>query len=487
MPLLRSEEVELQLLLETEEKEKAKNSLINFMEYDGQGRWKRAKHLELLCSKLEDVAQGKILRLMIFMPPRHGKSECVSKKFPVWFLGRNPNEEIILTSYAADLAFDFSRIARNTLREHGHLWDVELAEDSASVGRWGIKGHRGGLVAAGVGGPITGRGAKIAIIDDPFKNWQEAASNTIREHVDQWYKSTLRTRLAPGGAIVLVMTRWHEDDLAGRLLKEAKAGGEQWETVVLSAQSESINEFGDKIKEWLWTERYSAEEYKSIKKAIGAYLWASLYQQKPSPTEGGILKRDWWKFYRQAPGRFDEIIQSWDCTFKDEKASKSGTPDYVVGQVWGRVGADKYLLDQVRDRMDFPATIQAVRTLTYKWPKARAKLIEDKANGPAVIATLKREIPGLIPVNPEGGKVVRAQAVSADIEAGNVYLPDPSIAPWVHDFIEECVAFPNGAFDDIVDAMSQSLNRLCVTGSRDKFSFNASEMDGLTKKSAWNL
>ena len=189
-----------------------------FIEYDGRGAWQPAKHLDLLCEKLEAVERGELLRLMVFMPPRHGKSEVVSKKFPAWYLGRNPDKEIIISSYSADLAYDFSRIARNTFREWGpKLWGLNLADDSSAVGRWGIQGHRGGLVAAGVGGPITGRGAHVAIIDDPFKNYEEAASETIRQKVLNWYKSTLRTRLAPGGAIVLVMTRWHEKDLAGEL------------------------------------------------------------------------------------------------------------------------------------------------------------------------------------------------------------------------------------------------------------------------------
>lgn len=178
------------------------------MEYDGRGSWQPAPHLELLCEKLEAVERGEINRLMVFLPPRHGKSEIISKKFPVWCLGRNPNREIILSSYAADLSFDFSKIARDTFREWGPvLWGLELAADSSSVGRWGVQGYRGGLVAAGVGGPITGRGAHIAIIDDPFKNYEEASSEVIRKRVANWYKSTLRTRLAPNGAIVLVMTR----------------------------------------------------------------------------------------------------------------------------------------------------------------------------------------------------------------------------------------------------------------------------------------
>ena len=389
---------------------------------------------------------------MVFMPPRHGKSQVVSKKFPAWYLGRNPNNEIIITSYAADLAYDFSRMARNTLRDWGHLWDVQLAADSSAVGRWGINEHAGALMAAGVGGPITGRGAHVAIIDDPLKNWEDALSETIRQKVWDWYLTTLRTRLAPGGAIVLVMTRWHEDDLAGRLLAEASIGGEKWEVISLAAEAEKDDPLGRKPGEWLWPERYPPAEYEDTKTALGTQKWVALYQQRPSPPEGSIIKRQWWQYYREPPAKFDEIIQSWDCAFKD-----LSTSDFVVGQVWGRVGAEYYLLDQTRDRMDFPATLQAVRQLTSKWPRARAKLIEDKANGTAVIQVLKKEIPGIIAVEPQGGKEARASAVSPSIEAGNAYLPQN--APWVKDFVDECAAFPNGAHDDQVDAMSQALMR----------------------------
>jgi predicted phage terminase large subunit-like protein len=172
------------------------------------------------------------------------------------------------------------------------------------------------------------------------------------------------------------------------------------------------------------------------------------------PSSGGIFKRTWWRFYREAPARFDEVIQSWDCTFKD-----LATSDYVVGQVWGRVGADAYLLDQVRGQMDLPATLVAVRALSAKWPNSYTKLIEDKANGPAVIASLRHELAGLIPVNPEGGKVARAHAVSPQVEAGNVHLPDPSIAPWIGGFLVEHDTFPLGVHDDQVDATTQALVR----------------------------
>ncbi|GEO26242.1 hypothetical protein AAC03nite_20270 [Alicyclobacillus acidoterrestris] len=377
----------------------------------------------------------------------------MSKKFPAWFLGRNPTKEMIITSYSADLAYDFSRIAKNTLDTWGsQLFGVEV---EGAVGRWGIKGKRGGLAAAGVGGPITGRGAHVAIIDDPFKNWQDAASSTIRENVWDWYRSTLRTRLAPKGAIVLVMTRWHEDDLAGRLLEAAKVDGEKWERVDLQAVAEEEDALGRKVGEVLWPERFAPKEYEDMRRAVGSRLWAALYQQRPSPDEGTILKREWWKFYKEIPTRFDEIVQSWDCTFKDAQTS-----DYVVGQVWGRVKGDYYLLDQIRSRMDITATMQAIRNLSAKWPKSRTKLIEDKANGPAVIQMLNREISGLVAVNPNGGKVVRAQAIAGVVEAGNVYLPDPSKVSWINDFVEECAAFPNGQNDDQVDACTQAINRM---------------------------
>lgn len=436
--------------------ELARRRLVDFMEYDSRGAWRRARHLERLCHALESIERGEIDRLMVFMPPRHGKSEVCSKKFPAWYLGRNPGKEIILSSYAADLAYDFSRIARDTLRERGpELWGVKVSSDSSAVGRWGIEGKRGGCVAAGVGGPITGRGAHVGIIDDPFKNAEEAASQTIRDKVWEWYRSTFRTRLAPGGAIVLVMTRWHEDDLAGRLIAEMQAGGEQWVIIEMQAEAEEGDPLGRAIGETLWPEHgFDKAWAEATKVAVGSYFWQALYQQRPSAPEGEILKRGWWKFYKAIPADLQEVIQSWDMTFKDSDGS-----DFVVGGVWGRKGADKYLLDQVRGRMDFPTTLAAVKALTAKWPQARAKLVEDKANGPAVIAMLKREIPGLIPVEPQGSKMARVAAVSPEIEAGNVYLPDPSIAPWVNDFIEECAAFPNGKHDDQVDQMSQALLR----------------------------
>jgi predicted phage terminase large subunit-like protein len=282
-------------------------------------------------------------------------------------------------------------------------------------------------------------------------------------------------------AMVVVMQRCHQQDLSGHLLEQ---GG--WEHLCLPAEYEGTTRktsigFYDPRKEMgelLWKERYGTPEIEDLKRRLGSYAAAGQLQQRPSPLGGGIFKRHWWRYW-QPPGanlppvivqlpdgtyqsihpvcrptRGVEQIQSWDCAFKDLETS-----DFVVGQMWGRVGAGYFLGDQVRDRMDCPTTVKAVRKLSERYPGSLAKLIEDKANGSAVIQMLQHEIPGILPVNPEGGKVARATAVSPLIEAGNVYLPHPSIAPWVNDFVEEFAAFPNGAHDDQVDAATQALLR----------------------------
>jgi predicted phage terminase large subunit-like protein len=378
----------------------------------------------------------------------------VSQFFPAWFLGLYPSKRVILTSYEADFAASWGRKVRDIIEEHGQeMFGIRIRDDSSAAYRWEIERYGGGMFTAGAGGPITGKGGDLIIVDDPFKNAEEANSKRIRDKVWDWFQSTLYTRLEPDGSLIIIQTRWHHDDLVGRILSSNE--GEQWTAINFPAIAEEDDVLGRKAGEPLWPERFDIETLERIKKTIGSYWWNALYQQRPSPEEGAIFKRAWWQFYKVMPDRFDEVIQSWDMSFK-ETASGS----FVVGQVWGRIGANRYLLDQVRDRMDFPTTLQAVRALTAKWPQAHKKLVEEKANGPAVIATLKKEISGLVAVNPEGSKEARAHAVAPQVEAGNVFLPDPSIVPWVHDFIEECCAFPTGAHDDQVDAMTQALIEL---------------------------
>lgn len=418
-----------------------------------RGEYKHFRHTELVCKALQPIAEGEQKYILIEMPPRHGKSMTVTETFPSFFIGKNPNKRVIASAYSDNLARKFGRLNRNKLIEFSEaLFNITISQEKSASNNWGIEDTRGGMIATGIGGSITGEGADLLIIDDPLKNNEEAQSQTIRDKVwDEW-ETTLSTRLHKGGSVIVIMTRWHEDDLIGRLLERSP---HNWERLRLPAIAEDEDDLLQReVGEALCPELGYDEEWAEIKKVeVGSNTWASLFQQRPSPSDGNIFNRNWWQFYNQPPSRFQEIIQSWDLTFKDANSS-----DYVVGQVWGRNGADKYLLDQVRAKMDFPATVQAIRTMSRKWPRAKAKLIEDKANGPAVIATLKREISGLIPVNPEGGKVVRAQAVTPDIEAGNVFLPENE--PWIHDFIEECSSFPNGKHDDMVDSMTQALNRM---------------------------
>ncbi|SFE74285.1 phage uncharacterized protein (putative large terminase), C-terminal domain-containing protein [Paenibacillus algorifonticola] len=434
-----------------------------FVDYDSKFHDGDGKHLDVLDETLVKVSLGQLKRVIITMPPRHGKSERVSKKFPAWHLGRNPADEIILASYSIDLSRGFSRIARDTLMANKNVFEASVDPVNKSAESWGIEGYRGGVTAAGVGGAITGKGAKIAIIDDPVKNAEEADSETIREKIWDWYTSTLYTRLTPDGRIIVVMTRWHEDDLVGRLLKkeadelaEGSHRGERWTVINFPALAEKGDYLGREEGQPLWPEfGFDKHRMEQIKMDVGSRVFNALYQQRPSAAEGSFLRREWWRYYENPPP-FASLLISVDAAFKDEADS-----DYVVIQVWGKNQANMYLVDQIRAKLNFPATIQSIRNICMKYPDAAVKLVEDKANGSAIIQTLQGQIGGIVAVNPEGGKISRVNAVSAYIESGNVYLPRKT---WINDFVEEAASFPNGKHDDQVDAMSQALHRFIYFG-----------------------
>lgn len=454
----------------------AKSNLAWFMEYDGRGLWQPAAHLELLCSKIEAVERGEIKRLMVFLPPRHGKSHVVSKKFPAWYLGRNPDKEIIISSYSADLAYDFSRIARNTFREWGpKLWELQLAGDSGAVGRWGIEGHTGGLVAAGVGGPITGRGAHVAIIDDPFKNYEEAASETIREKVLNWYRSTLRTRLAPGGAIILVMTRWHEKDLAGELEKAMRDGGEEWEIIDLPALAKEGDVLGRSPGEALWPARYPMSELEATRIALGSYLWSALYQQKPSPAAGNKFKRAWFRYFEiddehvvlHTPGEEQErkrvpLNRCWCFQTCDPAGSTKTSADYFVLGTWlVTPQRDLLLRDVIRTRLEGPDQPKLFEQGYRRWnPKLQG--VETKNMGLTLYQELRRKGLPVKDLKAEVDKETRALPVMARMEAGTVYFMQG--APWLGDYEDELLVFPNGEYDDQVDVTSYA--GIIVAGRR---------------------
>lgn len=454
-----------QVLMEEARRELARRTMGDFVLYVDDN-YRMNWHHRLLCDYLDKLACKEIRRLMVFMPPRHGKSELVSRKFPAYLLGRNPDTSIISCSYSADLASRMNRDVQRLIdsEKYAELFpDTQLSNQhtrrfyetryTRNNNMFEVVDKKGTYRSSGVGGGITGMGGEYIIIDDPVKNREDADSATMREKVYDWYTSTLYTRLEKDGCILLTLTRWHEDDLAGKLLKAAQEGADQWTILELPAVCEYPPKPYDMRQEGeaLWKWKYDEEALEKMKVTVGSRDWAALYQQHPTPGEGGTFKREWWNYYKVLPDGLYDFVQSWDCTFKDAQSS-----DYVVGQVWARKGSSRYMLDQVRGRMSFTETLRAIRSLSAKWPQAIRKLVEDKANGTAVIDVLRKEIPGLIPVEPEGGKIVRANAVTAVAEAGNIYLPDPSIAPWVHDFVEEHAVFPNGANDDQVDAQTQA-------------------------------
>lgn len=437
---------------------RARRSFLSYCELVHEGRWTPARHHRLIAEKLQEVADGKCKRLMVWLPPRHGKSMEITETFPSYFLGRHPEKHVIEVSYNNDFAEKFGLANRLKVERYGYqIFGHNYSEYKATKTNWSLDNNIGGMLSVGVGGAITGEGADLLLIDDPIKNRQEAESETYRRHLYEEYQSTLYTRVQRNGAIIIVMTRWHEDDICGKLLNPSIVEPEHWEILDIPAVCETEDDpLGREIGETIWPEiGYDKEWAVKTKAAVGTYAWAGMYQQRPAPLEGGLFKRSFFKFYKVLPGDFNQVVQSWDCTFKE-----ADTSDFVAGHVWGRKGADFYLMDRVHAKMGITATMQSIRGLTAKWPNGRAKLIEEAANGAAVIELLRREISGIKPIHPDGGKVVRAQAIMPFVEAGNVWLPDPSIAPWVHDFVEECANFPNALHDDDVDAMTQALNYL---------------------------
>ncbi len=305
---------------------------------------------------------------------------------------------------------------------------------------------------------MTGKPLTIGIIDDPIKNQEEALSNTTKEGQWNWYQTVFHSRLQENSGQIIMATSWAEDDLPARIATHY--AGDPRLTVLRFPAINDPDEVGYNPTLPLGAlvpDLHSMKKLQETKALYSDYWWSALYQQSPKALGGNVFKEEFIRYYltKDLPKRFDKVIASWDCTFKDT----DGT-DFVVGQVWGKAGPDAYLLAQVRARMSFTKTVAEVITLRNAWPASREILIEDKANGPAVIDTLKKHITGIIPIEPDGSKLARAHAVTSYWEAGNVYLPHPDIAPWIKAYISELTHFPNAANDDQVDATTQALRRL---------------------------
>ena len=430
-------------------------------------------HLKLVDDALRDVLDGRCERLIVTMPPQEGKSQRISHWGAEWMLVANPELRMAIVSFDEETARRWGQVIRNDFMTF--RLPLRLRVDTRAAGHWQIDGHQGNLYCVGIGGPLSGRPLDVLIVDDPVKDREMADSITYRERTWNWFTDVARPRLAPGAAMIVVSTRWHEEDLTGKLL--SGEGAHEWRHLHIRAQAEDPTEkrpepdpLGRAHGEYLPSARNWPEgRWESVKRDIGSRAWNALYQGDPAPSDGDVWKREWFQWYAAPLWTQDggtcwlprdyELIQSWDMTFKDTRRS-----DYVVGQVWARKGAQVFLLDQVRERLDFTASVRAVQAMTRKWPQAHAKYVEDKANGPAIMAQLKSNVPGLTPVEPDGSKMARAAAVAPFIEAGDVFLP--RFLPGADLLVDEAVAFPNGAHDDMVDATSQALSKLMLATRR---------------------
>lgn len=440
------------------EREKAQGG---FMDYVGM-MWSgfvHGRHHALMAKKFEDVASGKIKRVIINMPPRHTKSEFASYLLPSWYLGKFPKKKVIQCSNTAELAVGFGRKVRNLVGSEAYARvfpGVSLRQDSKAAGRWATN-QGGEYFAIGVGGTVTGKGADLLIIDDPHSEQEAAAAAhnpEVYQKVYEWYTSGPRQRLQPGGTIVIVMTRWAEGDLTGRVLKDAiqRQTGEQWDLIELPAILPSGKP--------LWPEFWSLDELLALKEELPAGKWNAQYQQKPTGEEGALVKREWWKLWEaERPPPCEFLIQSWDTAF-----TKNERSDFSACTTWGVFYMNEdpndvnvILLDAFQERMEFPELKAKAQELYHEW-EPDAFIVEAKAAGSPLIFELRRMGISVSEFTPTRGndKFVRLNSVTDLFKSGKVWAPDKK---WAYEVIEQMASFPNSSHDDLVDSSTQALIR----------------------------
>lgn len=416
------------------------------------------RHHKVMAKKFQEIAEGKLKRLIINMPPRHTKSEFASYLLPAWFLGRFPNKKIIQSSNTAELATGFGRKVRNLVgsEQYARIFpNVALRQDSKAAGRWSTN-HNGEYFAIGVGGTVTGKGADLLIIDDPHSE-QEAklalTNSEVFDSVYEWYTSGPRQRLQPGGSIVLVMTRWSKRDLTGRIVQSAiDRDGDEWEIIDFPAILPSGKP--------LWPEFWSLELLNALKAELPVSKWNAQYQQSPTSEEGALIKREWWKIWEgDTPPRCEFMIQSWDTAFL-----KSERSDYSACTTWGvfylnenEKDAHIILLDAVKRRMEFPELKETAFRYYQEW-EPDAFIVEAKASGAPLIFELRAMGIPVQEFTPTRGndKIARINAVSDLFASGKVWAP---ATRWAEEVIEEMASFPNSEHDDLVDSSTQALIR----------------------------
>lgn len=451
----------LRALEDAKQVEAAQESFLDFVKRMWPG-FISGRHHKIMAEAFERVANGSLKRLIINMPPRHTKSEFASYLLPAWFLGKYPGKKIIQTAHTAELAVGFGRKVRNLVGAADYqkiFHGVGLQSDSKAAGRWST--NKGGeYFAIGVGGAVTGKGADLLIIDDPHSE-QEAMMGqfdvSVYDKVFEWYSSGPRQRLQPGGAIVIVMTRWAKRDLTGQIVSSSikKEGSSEWEVIELPAIMPS--------GEPLWPEFWSIDELQKLKVELPISKWSAQYQQDPTSEEGALIKRDWWNVWEgEKPPPCDAVIVAMDTAFsKTERSDYSACVCFGVfnhPNASGKPIQNLILLDAWKDKLEFPE-LKATTVQYYKDWSPDMFIIEKKASGAPLIAELRNAgipVQEFTPTRATGDKIVRVNAITDIFASGVVWAPDDRFAEEV---VEECAAFPSGDHDDYVDAVTMALMR----------------------------
>lgn len=458
-------------------------------------RYRTLPHLDYLARRLEravrDVEQGQNRMITVSMPPRSGKSELSSLYFPLWLQRIQPSWKIGMLSHDDSLVSSWSGQVRQLITEHPAL-GVKMVRDYGAASQWTLE-EGGGMVARSIGSSVTGLGFKVLLLDDIVKDFVSAHSKRMRDQIWDKWRSDIFTRMEPPYLVIAIGTRWHEDDFIGRLVSpETEGDPSAWERIVFPAIAERNDVLGREPGEPLLsplleeTNEEALERWSGVKQNVGTYVWSALYQQSPAPAKGAIFEDEWWQYWTTDPSRADgeriflitpdELAQatwldSWDTAFKGGKTS---TSDFVVGQRWARVGPRRILVAQQRGRWAFTETLERMRDwnvrddpgLSPYGQYVHTRLIEEAANGAAVIDVLRKEVSGIKPIHPKDSKEGRARSITPEVESGHVLLPDPA-GPgneWVADLLSELRNFPHDTNDDQVDTLTQALIELRDSG-----------------------
>lgn len=450
-------------------------------------RYAMMKHTRYLCDQMNRVINQGNQFYLISMPPQTGKSLTLTKTFPSYWLMNNPDKEAIVATYSDELANKFGRANRAKIAAYaGELYGVELSHQKATSTTLTLNKHSGSMLFTTISGQLTGNGADLLIIDDPTKGFQDAQSKLKQERLWDSWSGELFSRFHPGGSIIVIATRWDKQDLIGQLKAKTSL---PWKEIRIPALAEEDDVLGRNVGDPLAADaplNRTAEWWDNVKHSNSAQVWASLYQQRPTIKGGNVFKQSYLRYWVHS---YDELQAlglendpntkvippetlrplewtSWDLAFSGKE-----TADFTAGQTWSADGDQNYyMVDYFHQRVGFPEQVQAILNMSAKHPKANMHLVEAKANGQAVLDTIATKVAGITPVKPSTDKESRANAMIGTFASGHIFIPHPRIAPWINDYIEELLSFPNAPHDDSVDSTTQAINF--------KPSFNNDDDDG---------